>query len=57
MEKNADLLTNTNSFEFLFFLEKEERGTIPGIGSRMGAMILAEVGDFSNFDSADKILA
>lgn len=30
--------------------------TIPGIGTRMGAMILAEVGDFSNFDSADKIL-
>ena len=31
--------------------------TIPGIGTRMGAMILAEVGDFSSFDSADKILA
>ena len=31
--------------------------TIPGIGNRMGAVILAEVGDFSNFDSADKILA
>ena len=31
--------------------------TIPGIGIRMGAMILAEVGDFSNFESADKILA
>ena len=31
--------------------------TIPGIGTRMGAMILAEVGDFSNFDSADKVLA
>ena len=31
--------------------------TIPGIGTRMGAMILAEVGDFSNFESADKILA
>lgn len=31
--------------------------TIPGIGKRMGAMILAEVGDFSNFDSPDKILA
>ena len=31
--------------------------TIPGIGVRMGAMILAEVGDFSNFESADKILA
>ena len=31
--------------------------TIPGIGSRMAAMILAEVADFSNFDSPDKILA
>ena len=31
--------------------------TIPGIGTRMGAMILAEVGDFSDFESADKILA
>lgn len=31
--------------------------TIPGIGSRMAAMILAEIGDFSRFDSADKILA
>ena len=31
--------------------------TIPGIGTRMGAMILAEVGDFANFESADKILA
>ena len=31
--------------------------TIPGIGLRMGAMILAEVGDFSRFDSPDKVLA
>lgn len=31
--------------------------TIPGVGTRMGAIILAEIGDFSNFDSADKILA
>ncbi|WP_287711332.1 transposase [Bacteroides sp.] len=31
--------------------------TIPGIGRHMGAMILAEVGDFSNFASADKLLA
>jgi len=29
--------------------------TIPGIGTRMGAMILAEVGDFSRFDSPDSI--
>ncbi len=31
--------------------------TIPGLKNRMGAMILAEVGDFSRFDSADQILA
>ena len=31
--------------------------SIPGIGCRMGAMILAEVGDFSRFDSPDKLLA
>ena len=31
--------------------------TIPGIGYRMAAMIIAEVGDFSCFDSPDKILA
>ena len=31
--------------------------TIPGIGVRMGAMILAEIGDFSRFESPDKILA
>ena len=31
--------------------------TIPGISYRMGAMILAEVGDFSRFGNADQILA
>lgn len=31
--------------------------TIPGIGPRLAAMILAEVGDFSGFSSADKVLA
>lgn len=31
--------------------------TIPGIGNRTGAMILAEIGDFSKFDSPDKVLA
>ena len=31
--------------------------TIPGISFRMGAMILAEIGDFSRFDSPDKLLA
>ena len=31
--------------------------SIPGINYRMGAMILAEIGDFDRFDSPDKILA
>ena len=31
--------------------------TIPGMGARMAAMILAEVGDFARFDSPDKLLA
>ena len=31
--------------------------SIPGIANRMGAMILAEIGDFSRFDNADRILA
>ena len=31
--------------------------TIPGISYRMSAMILAEIGDFTRFDSPDKILA
>ena len=31
--------------------------SIPGISYRMAAMILSEIGDFSNFDSPDKILA
>lgn len=31
--------------------------TIPGLGFRMAAMILSEIGDFSKFNSPDKILA
>lgn len=31
--------------------------SIPGLGFRMAAMILAEVGDFTRFDSPDKLLA
>jgi len=31
--------------------------SIPGINYRMGAMIIAEIGDFSRFDTPDKILA
>lgn len=31
--------------------------TIPGLKNRMGAMILAEIGDFSRFNNPDQILA
>lgn len=31
--------------------------TIPGISYRMGAMIIAEIGDFNKYDSPDKLLA
>ena len=31
--------------------------TIPGMGFRMAAIILAEVGNFTRFDSPDKLLA
>ncbi len=31
--------------------------TIPGVSYRMGAIIVAEIGDFSRFDSPDKLLA
>jgi transposase len=31
--------------------------TIPGISYRMAAIIIAETGNFANFDSAEKILA
>ena len=31
--------------------------TIPGVGFRMAAMILAEIGDLTRFDSPDKLLA
>ena len=31
--------------------------SIPGLGFRIAAMILAEVGDFTRFDSPDKLLA
>lgn len=31
--------------------------SIPGVNYRMGAMIIAEIGDFSRFSSPDKILA
>lgn len=31
--------------------------SVPGISYRMGAMIIAEIGDFSRFSSPDKILA
>jgi transposase len=31
--------------------------TVPGIGQNIGALIIAEIGDFSRFESPDKLLA
>lgn len=56
-ELNAEI----DEIEVAIKLIMDETGspilTIPGISYRMGAMILAEIGDFSMFDSPDKILA
>lgn len=56
-ELDAEIEEIENEIESIMATVHSPITTIPGIGTRMGAMILAEVGDFSNFDSADKILA
>ena len=56
-ELDAEIEEIENEIESIMATVHSPITTIPGIGARMGAMILAEVGDFSNFDSADKILA
>lgn len=48
----------TNLYRKSLSLRKTKTDTtIPGMGFRMAAMILAEVGDFTRFDSPDKLLA
>ena len=56
-ELDAEIDDIENSIQSLMDELHSPITSIPGIGFRMAAMILAEVGDFSRFDSPDKILA
>ena len=56
-ELDAEIEDIESSIQSLMDERRSPITTIPGLGFRMAAMILAEVGDFSRFDSPDKILA
>ncbi len=56
-ELDKEITEVENSIEEIMNSIQSPITTIPGMGIRMGAMILAEVGDFANFDSPGKILA
>ena len=56
-ELDAEVKEIENSIKVIMDSISSPILTIPGISYRMGAMIIAEVGDFKRFSSADKILA
>ncbi len=56
-EFNAEISEIESSIQSIMEKIASPITTIPGISLRMGAMIIAEIGDFNNFDSPDKILA
>ena len=56
-ELDADIADIEESIQSIMEQLHSPITTIPGIGFRMAAMILAEVGDFSRFDSPNKVLA
>ena len=56
-ELDAEIEDIESSIQSLMGELRSPITTIPGIGFRMAAMILAEIGDFSRFDSPDKLLA
>jgi len=56
-ELDAEIDEIENEIKFIMDEINSPILTIPGISYRMGAMIVAEVGDFNRFDSPDKILA
>lgn len=55
-EFNAEISEIESSIQSIMEKIASPITTIPGISLRMGAMIIAEIGDFNNFDSPDKIL-
>ncbi len=56
-ELNTEIEDTESAIQTIMEKIHSQITTIPGIGLRFGAMILAEIGDFSRFDSPDKILA
>jgi len=56
-ELDAEIEEIENQISAIMDEVKSPITTIPGMGLRMGAMILAEIGDFSSFASPDQILA
>lgn len=56
-EVNAEIKEIETEIQTLIESIQSPITTIPSIRLRMGAIILAEIGDFSRFDSPDKILA
>lgn len=56
-ELNAEINEIEEEIEAMMEVIHSPITTIPGIGYRMGAMILAEAGDLSRFASPDKLLA
>ena len=56
-ELDIEIAEAEDSIEEIMSAIQSPITTIPGMGLRMGAMILAEIGDFARFDSPDKILA
>lgn len=56
-EMNQEIYEIERDIKILVDKTKSPILTIPGIGYNTGAMIIAEIGDFERFDSADKLLA
>lgn len=56
-ELDAEIDKIENEIKFIMDEINSPILTIPRISYRMGAMIVAEIGDFNRFDSPDKILA
>lgn len=57
LELGSEIEEIENEIKFIMDEINSPILSIPGINYRMGAMIIVEIGDFSRFDSPDKILA
>ena len=54
--RERDVITNKAHHLHMLFL-RSPIPSIPGISYCLGAMIISEIGDFSNFSTPDKVLA